>query len=62
VLGFLAGEYQHALSLIRQNAPAHLTSQVPQLIENYKNGRADAVSLGFLLAWFCERSAAKFLS
>jgi hypothetical protein len=25
--------------------------QLPQLIENYKNGRADALSLGFLSAW-----------
>lgn len=34
-------------------APANVnTLQVPQLIENYKSGSADGISLVFLAIWF----------
>ena len=34
-------------------APANInTLQVPQLIENYKSGSADGISLVFLAIWF----------
>jgi hypothetical protein len=36
---------------IRVVAPTD-TAQLPQLIENYKNGSADALSLAFLITWF----------
>jgi len=36
---------------VRVVAPTD-TAQLPQLIENYKNGCADALSLAFLIAWF----------
>lgn len=31
---------------------ADLLSQVPQLVENYRNGSAEAISLGFIFIWF----------
>jgi uncharacterized protein with PQ loop repeat len=33
-------------------ASAPLTNQVPQLIENYRNGNAEAISLLFVFVWF----------
>lgn len=34
------------------DAATDFTAQLPQLIENYKNGRADGLSLMFIVAWF----------
>jgi hypothetical protein len=56
----VAGHWSHALVV---QIPDHDTlqsrphqdpdnSQVPQLIENYKSGSADGISLAFLIVWF----------
>jgi solute carrier family 66 (lysosomal lysine-arginine transporter), member 1 len=34
------------------HALADLHAQVPQLVENYRNGSAEAISLGFIFIWF----------
>src|SRR5271154_2847152 len=34
------------------HALTDLHAQVPQLVENYRNGSAEAISLGFIFIWF----------
>lgn len=43
----------HRMHATAVTAPANVnTLQVPQLIENYKSGSADGISLVFLAIWF----------